>query len=269
MGLLPSSILATALCVAPILFLWLVILLVIVFQSGWKATLETFGQTLWIILGLSGMIFVIMLGFYVIPLYVREALWIVFLGIMSILAFTTLIFSLSSLFNFITARPLVFDTANAKRGFVSIGKCKLRLERLFLSPIWIFLGYLKLADHNLDPKDYLYAAISVSIAIHNIAIAFDRFQIRENGIMSSTGQLVKWRQIVHYSWANNRSEMVLTLSTTRRLPFLKTVEMQFRREVYQIVREILREYMKKRDFAALAANPPGHSIMGGYETRMR
>jgi hypothetical protein len=159
MGPLSSSILATALCMTPILFLWLVVLLVIIFQSGWKATFETFGQTLWIILGLSGLVFVIMLGFYIIPPSVRKALGIVFLGIMSILSFTVLIFSLSSLFNFITARPLVFDTANAKRGFVSVGKCKLKLERLFFSIIWIFIGGLQLAGHNLDPKDYLYAAI--------------------------------------------------------------------------------------------------------------
>jgi len=261
MGLLPSSILATAICMSPILLLWLGAFLVASARSGWKSALKIFGQTLWIPLGLSGLIFVIMLAFYKIPSNIRAALYIVILGILSIICFTIFILSVSSLFNHITAKPVVFDTADAKRGFVSIGKCKLRLEWLFFSIIWIFIGGLRLTGHNLDPKDYLYAAMQFSITVSDIAIAFNRFQIRENGILSSTGQLTKWQQIAHYSWANNRSEMVLTLDTTRRLSLFKTDKTHFRQEEYQTVREIIQQYMSKRDASAPIANLSVQSTM--------
>ena len=117
MGLLPSSILATAICMSPILLLWLGAFLVASARSGWKSALKIFGQTLWIPLGLSGLIFVIMLAFYKIPSNIRAALYIVILGILSIICFTIFILSVSY-YQSILLQNCGIDTADAKRGLL-------------------------------------------------------------------------------------------------------------------------------------------------------
>ena len=189
---------------------WVAICAIIGAEHGWRAALRiaALGLPILIILG------ALSYGFFSLPKAIQEGfasaiqVLSIFVGLYGIITHLLVAFRGGELW--VDSKPATFiDT-----GGMRFNAPQLIFALFALIPAWE--SGAEFLESGPDARQELLSALSyLSLAIVGTILAFRRFQIRETGIVTAFGCLIRWTSISSYKWIEFRDIVILTLNRNR------------------------------------------------------
>lgn len=204
-----TDLIAMLLTLSPFILLWLITVIIILTKHGWSAALRIGVLAFPILIVIGTLIY----GFILLPRPVRDvmqiALAIFFIGL-------SLCYEIGFLLMMSQRGELWVDSK--PQGFIDMDRATLRFHAvplIFALFLLISAGEQLIECLRMAPPgiklEVLAPLFQLLLAVNFIILAFKRFQIRENGIVTSSGRLIRWTSISSYEWIQFQDKVKLDL----------------------------------------------------------
>lgn len=222
-----ANLIAVLLFLSPLIVGWIAFVIIILVQHGWRAALHMGGFAL-LVLIILGMI---TYGFSLLPRHIRDGVQIAFYVLSISIA---LCYGIDYLLQLNQRGALWVDSK--PQGFIDIGRSRFNALPLVFGTTFALIQAGQSGEDILKMDGNTGLALltliwELSLALAFITIAFRRFQIRERGMVTSSGRLIRWTSISSYEWIRFKDKVELELQPRlwrRRKPAVVTVPPELR-----------------------------------------
>ncbi|MBN1920691.1 MAG: hypothetical protein JW892_05565 [Anaerolineae bacterium] len=202
-----ANLIMVLLVLSPFILLWLITMIIIRAQHGWQAALRIgiFALPILIVMG------AVMYGFILLPHPIRDGTQIAFYVLSISIA---LYYVLAYLLQLNQRGALWVDSK--PQGFIDMGRSRFNALPLVFGTTFALIQAGQSGEDILKTGNNTGLAVltllsELSLALAFITMAFRRFQIRENGIVASSGRLIRWTSISSYEWIRFQDKVKLDL----------------------------------------------------------